>query len=163
MLSQQGRHEEAIAEAERAISIDPNDADGYIALAGALGLAGKPEEARRLVQRAMRLNPHYPPFYLYELGIAEFGTKRFVGAAESLERAIALNPDDRWSLRLLLATYGLLDRKEEAAGLLKTAGQSWRGFDPLTVRGVAFWYPFKEPTDAERLAEGLRRAGVPDG
>ena len=163
MLSQQGRHEEAIAEAERAISLDPNDADGYVALAGSLSLAGKPEEARKLVHRAMRLNPHYPPFYLYELGIAEFGTKRFVEAAESLERANALNPDDRWSLRLMLATYGLLDRKEEAAGLLKTAGQSWRGFDPLTVRGVAFWYPFKEPADAERLAEGLRRAGVPDG
>ena len=163
MLSQQGRHEEAIAEAERAISLDPNDADGYIALASAFSLAGKPEEARQLVQRATRLNPHYPPFYLYELGIAEFGTKRFAEAAETLERASALNPEDRWSLRLLLATYGHLGRKEEAAVLLKKAGQSWRGFDPLTVRGVAFWYPFKEPADAERLAEGLRRAGVPDG
>jgi TolB-like protein/class 3 adenylate cyclase len=56
MLSQQGRHEEAIAEAERAISIDPNDADGYIALAGALSLAGRPEEAHQLVQQAMRLH-----------------------------------------------------------------------------------------------------------
>jgi TolB-like protein/class 3 adenylate cyclase len=162
MLSQQGRHEDAIAEAERAISLDPNDADGYIALAGALSLAGKPEEAHKFVQRAMRLNPHYPPFYLYELGFAEFGMERFAKAAESLERAVALNPDDRWSLRLLLATYGLLGRKEDAAGLLETAGMSWRGFDPLTVRGVAFWYPFKEPADAERLAEGLRQAGVPD-
>jgi TolB-like protein/class 3 adenylate cyclase/Flp pilus assembly protein TadD len=162
MLSQQGRHEEAIAEAERAISLDPNDADGYIALAGALSLAGKPEEAHQLVQRAMRLNPHYPPFYLYELGLAEFGMERFAEAAESLERASALNPDDRWSSRLLLATYGLMGRKEEAAGLLETAGKSWRGFDPLTIRSVAFWYPFKEPADAKRLAEGLRQAGVPD-
>jgi adenylate cyclase len=160
MLSQQGRHEEAIAEAERAISIDPNDADGYIALASALSLAGRPGEAHQLVQQAMRLNPHYPPFYLYELGIAEFGMVRFAKAAESLERASSLNPDDRWSLRLLLATYGLLGRKEEAAGLLNTVGKSWRGFDPLTVRSVAFWYPFKRSTDAERLAEGLRKAGV---
>jgi TolB-like protein/Flp pilus assembly protein TadD len=162
MLSQQGRHEEAIAEAERAISIDPNDADGYIALAGALTLAGRPEEAHQLVQQAMRLNPHYPPSYLYELGITEFSMERFEKAVEALERASALNPDDRWSSRLLLATYGLLGRKEEAAGLLETLGKSWRGFDPLTVRGVAFWYPFKETADAERLAEGLRKAGVPD-
>ena len=162
MLTQQGRHEEAIAEAERAISLDPNDADGYIALAGALILAGKPEEARQLVQRAMRLNPHYPPFYLYQLGLAEFGMERYAEAAESLERAIALNPDDRWSTRLLLATYGLLGSRNEAAGLLDRAGNSWRGMDPLTVRGVAFWYPFKEPADARRLAEGLRQAGVPD-
>jgi tetratricopeptide (TPR) repeat protein len=162
MLTQQGRHEEAIAEAERAISLDPNDADGYIALAGTLNLAGKPEEARQLVQRAMRLNPHYPPFYLYKLGLAEFGMERYAEAAESLERAIALNPDDRWSTRLLLATYGLLGSRNEAAGLLDRAGNSWRGMDPLTVRGVAFWYPFKEPADARRLAEGLRQAGVPD-
>ena len=47
-------------------------------------------------------------------------------------------------------------------GLLETVGNSWRGLDPLTVRGVAFWYPFKETADAERLAEGLRKAGVPD-
>jgi Tfp pilus assembly protein PilF len=162
MLSQQGRHEEAIAEAKRAISLDPNDADGYVALASVLSLDGRPDEAHQLVQQAMRLNPHYPPFYLYELGIAEFGMERFAKAAESLERASALNPEDRWSLRLLLATYGLLGRKEEAAGLLKTVGKSWRGMDPLTVRSVAFWYPFKGPADAERLAEGLRQAGVAD-
>ncbi len=162
MLSQQGRHTEAIAEGGQAIGIDPNDADSYVALAGALSLAGNPDQALQLVQKAMRLNPHYPPFYLYELGIAEFGMERFGKAAESLERASALNPDDRWSLRLLLATYGLLGRKEEAAGLLETVGTSWRGMDPLTVRSVAFWYPFKELADAERLAEGLRRAGVPD-
>ena len=162
MFTQQGRHEEAIAEAERAISLDPNDADGYIALAGALSLAGQPEEAHQLVQRAMRLNPHYPASYLYELGLAEFGMERFEEAAESLERASALNPDDRWSSRLLLATYGFLGRKEKAAGLLETVGNNWHGLDPLTIRGVAFWYPFNEPADAERLAEGLRRAGAPD-
>jgi hypothetical protein len=39
---------------------------------------------------------------------------------------------------------------------------NWRGFDPLSVRGVAFWYPFKEPADVKRLADGLRKAGVPD-
>ena len=25
---------------------------------------------------------------------------------------------------------------------------NWRGFDPLTVRGVAFWYPFKQPDNS---------------
>ena len=75
---------------------------------------------------------------------------------------IALNSDDRWSLRLLLATFGLLGRTEEAASLYERVGTNWRGFDPLTVRGVAFWYPFKESADAERLAEGLRQAGVPE-
>ena len=60
MLVHAQQHEEAIAEAKRAIASDPNDADGYVALAGALSFAGRPAEALDAVERAMRLNPHYP-------------------------------------------------------------------------------------------------------
>jgi TolB-like protein/Flp pilus assembly protein TadD len=162
MYSQQGRHDAAIADGERAIALDPNDADSYVALAGAMNLAGRPVEAHGLVERAMRLNPHYPPSYLYELGLAQFGMEQFAKAAATLEKATALNPDDRWSRRLLLAAYGHLGRGEDAAKVFEAAEDNWRGFDPLSVRGVAFWYPFKQPADAERLAEGLRRANVPD-
>ncbi len=162
MLSQQGRHDEAVAEAERAVALDTNNADSYVALAGAQNLAGRAPEALRQIERAMRLNPFYPPFYLYELGLAQFGTKQMPKAAESLERARALNPDDRWSTRLLLATYGLLGQTEKATGIRTLAVRSWQGLDPLNVRSVTFWYPFKATADAERLAEGLRRAGVPD-
>ena len=59
-------------------------------------------------------------------------------------------------------TKGHLDVIARCASLYERVGTNWRGFDPLTVRGVAFWYPFKEPADAERLAEGLRQAGVPE-
>jgi TolB-like protein/class 3 adenylate cyclase len=162
MFSQQGRHADAINEGERAIALDPNDADSYVALSGALSLEGQFKKAQELIERAMRLNPHYPPSYLYELGLARFGMEQFAEAAISLEKATALNPDDRWSQRLLLAAYGHLDRGEDAAKIFKAAEKNWRGFDPLSVRGVAFWYPFKQPADAERLAEGLRRANVPD-
>lgn len=162
MLAQAGHHEDAVDEAERAIALDPNDADGFVALAGVLNLAGRPGEAHQMVRRAMRLNPHFPPSYLYELGLAEFSMERFADSRASLERAVALNPDDRWSLRLLLATYGHLGAEQEARKLLDTAAANWRGFDPLTIRGSTFWYPFKEPADAARLAAGLRRAGVPE-
>ncbi len=162
MLAHQGRHADAINEGERAIALDPNDADSYVALAGALSLAGQFEKALELIERAMRLNPHYPPSYMYELGLARFGMEQFAEAAVTLEKAIALNPDDRWSRRILLAAYGYLDRGEDAAKIFEAAEENWRGFDPLSVRGVAFWYPFKQPADSERLAEGLRRADVPD-
>ena len=68
-----------------------------------------------MVERAMRLNPRYPSVYLYELGLAHFGGERFEEAALSLEKAAALNPKDRWSRILLLATYGQLYRVDEAA------------------------------------------------
>jgi adenylate cyclase len=161
------QHEEAIAEAQRAIALDPNDADSYVALAGALSLAGRADEALNWVKRAMRINPHYPSYYLYQLGLARFGMEQFDKAAISLEKATALNPDDRWSYRLLLATYGLLGRSEDATKALQAIKErdkrGWQSrLDPLTIRTSAFWLPFKEPADAERLAQGLRNAGIPD-
>jgi tetratricopeptide (TPR) repeat protein len=161
------RHKEAIAEVEKAIAMDPNDADSYIALASALSLSGRPKEALQLIKDAMRLNPHYPSFYLYELGLAQFCMEQFDEAAVSLERATALNPDDRWSFRLLLATYGFLGRNEDVVRAFETIEQGVkRGrqsyWDPLSIRVIKFWYPFREPTDTKRLVEGLRKAGVPE-
>ena len=167
MLLHMQQHEDAIAEAQRAITLDPNDADSYIALAGALSLAGRPDEALSWVERAMRLNPHYPPHYLYQLGLAQFSIKQLEKAASTLETATALNPDDRWSYRLLLATYGLLGRSEDTTRTIQAIKErdkrGWlSAMDPLTVRTSAFWLPFKNPEDAERLAQGLRNAGIPD-
>ena len=138
------QHEEAIAEAQRAIALDPNDADSYVALAGALSLAGRADEALHWVECAMRLNPHYPPYYLYQLGLARFGMEQFDKSAISLKKATALNPDDRWSYRLLLATYGLLGLSEDAARAPETINardkRGWQSsYDPITIRTSAFW------------------------
>jgi adenylate cyclase len=161
MLLQDQRNEEAIAEAERAVAQDPNDADSYIALAATLSLSGRPDEAIPMVERAMRLNPRYPSLYLYELGLAHFGGERFEEAALSLEKATALNPKDRWSRILLLATYGQLNRSDEAASVLEML-ETRHFLDLTSIRNIAYWYPFKNPVDAARFADGLRKAGLPD-
>jgi len=167
MLLHVQQHDEAIAEAKRAIASDPNDADGYVALANAFSFAGKASEALEQVERAIRLNPHYPPSYLYQLALAQFGMKRLDEAAKLLERALTLNRDDYWSQRLLLATYGLLGRRRDAAKLIETIESNQKSgrllsIDPLTIRAATFWYPFAERADVERFAEGLRKAGLPD-
>jgi tetratricopeptide (TPR) repeat protein len=167
MALQDRRYDEAVAEATAAVGEDPNDPDGYVVLASVLSFTGKPAEALDLVERAMRLNPHYPPRYLYQRALAEFGLKRREAAAASLERALQLNPDDYWSERLLLSVYGLLGRKDAAAELYAKVqrGAESRGLafqDPLTVTAMSFWYPFLKDADAQQFAEGLRRVGVPD-
>jgi TolB-like protein/class 3 adenylate cyclase/tetratricopeptide (TPR) repeat protein len=168
MALQNRRYDEALAEATAAVADDPNDADGYVTLAAVLSFTGKPAEALELVERAIRLNPLYPPRYLYQRALAEFGLKRREAAAASLERALQLNPDDYWSERLLLSLYGLLGRKEQAAKLYAKVrrGAESRSvasyLDPVTVTALTFWYPFSTDADARQFAEGLRKAGVPD-
>jgi len=167
MLLHAQQHDEAIVEAKRAIASDPNDANGYVALATVLSFSGGTKEALELVERAIRLNPNYPPHYLYQLGLAQFSMNRLDDATASLQRALALNRDDHWSQRLLLATYGLLGRRADAAKLLDSIkGKEQRGLhasrDPLTVTAITYWHPFANRADAERFAEGLRKAGVPE-
>jgi len=167
MLVHAQQHAEGIAEAQRAVASDPNDADGYVALAGALSFAGRPAEALEAVERAMRLNPHYPSSYAYQRGLALFGQNRLDEAALALERAMELNRDDYWSQRLLLAIYGLTGKRDQALRLIETIkSNDRRGWvavqDPLTIRAVTYWYPFAKPEDARRFATGLAKAGVPD-
>jgi adenylate cyclase len=59
------QHDQAIAEGERAIALDPNNADSYAFHGDVLRFAGRPEEALRMVEQAMRLNPRYPSIYLF--------------------------------------------------------------------------------------------------
>jgi tetratricopeptide (TPR) repeat protein len=173
----QGRHQQAIAEAERAITLDANDPVGYEAMAVALIFAGQPAEGAEMIGRAMRLDPRDAHEYLYWLGLAQFGMERFDEAAMSLTQASRADPEDERALIILAATYGHLGRVKEAESAIEQANELRRnrqadlaegplrvGFDvflvgPYTLDDVDLW-PFKEQTDRERLREGLRLAGV---
>ena len=175
-----GKHEQAIAEAQRAIALDANDPVGYEAMAVALIYAGQPAEGAEMIGRAMRLDPHYTHEYLYWLGLAQFGVGRLDEAAASLTRASRADPDDELALILLAATYGHLGRLEEAESAIEKANELRRhrqrdieegplrvGLDvflvgPYTLDDVDLW-PFKEQADRERLRQGLRLAGVEAG
>ena len=165
MRSSAGRYQESIVEATRAIVLDANDPAGYVAMAKALIYAGSPAEGADAIQKAMRLNPHYPPMYLRALGFAQFGMEQFEEAAASYEEAIKRDPNEDWQYFEIAGTYGQLGREEEARSALKTfnelrakAGMS----DPVTLQSIVVW-GFKEQKDIERWREGLRRAGVPPG
>jgi len=165
MRGAEGRYQESIVEATRAIVLDANDPVGYIAMGKALVYAGRPNEGADAIKKAMRLNPHYPPTYLRALGFAQFGMEQFEEAAASYEEAIKRDPNEDWQYIEIAGTYGQLGREAEARSALKTfnelrakAGMN----EPLTVQSIVVW-GFKEQKDIERWRTGLRRAGVPPG
>ena len=65
------RHDESLAAYERAMKLNPNDAD-TLARAYAVSCSGGPRRALDLLARAMRLDPYYPDCYLWHLGDAHF-------------------------------------------------------------------------------------------
>jgi len=157
-------HEEGIAEAQRAIALDPNDANSYLTMAWALIHAGRPKEALDFMAKAMRLDPHYPAIYLNVLGRAQFGMKQFEEAATSFERALKRNPENYYVLAFLAATYGHLGRKQEGIAAIEELQKIYPMVGPVTVERISEWpmcKTFKDPADKDRVLEGLRKAGVP--
>jgi tetratricopeptide (TPR) repeat protein len=157
-----GRWDEAIAEAERAIALDANDPNGYAAMSRVLVDVGRPAEGLEFIERAMRLDPQSD--YLYRLGDAQFHMERYDEAATTLLRATKRNPGDEWRFIILAAAYGQLGREEEAKSAIATFNKLREqvGQRPYTLAYIDDWW-FKDLVARERLREGLRKAGLPEG
>jgi TolB-like protein/lipopolysaccharide biosynthesis regulator YciM len=159
LLYYKHKHEESIAEAERALALNPNDSDNNWSLARALSFSGRHAEAIKLYEKAMRLNPYYPAWYPYHLGVAQYCLERYEDAATSQERAFRVNPNT--SAWWLAAAYAQLGREEEAADVLAKyiKKRKWNYGTPVETT-FKYW-PFKDPIDLERFADGLLKAGLP--
>jgi tetratricopeptide (TPR) repeat protein len=154
-----GQHETAIAMLETALALNVNRADSYASLADALTFAGRAEEAVPLLEKAMRLDPHYLPQLDMYLGRALYFLRRYPRAQMMLEACVTRAPGFRPCYMYLAPVYAELDRIEEArrvaAELLKLSPQ-------FTVeRSVRRHLPFVEGP-MQQFAEGLLKAGVPE-
>jgi len=154
------QHEETVSELEQAIRMDPNDPLSNALMGNTLLFMGKPRDAVDFINRAMRLDPQNPSFYLNSLGAAQFCMGNLEEAANLLERALQLNPE--MSTDWLASTYGLLGREQKAHAALDA---HLKGVDTprslITLSIVMSFYPFKDAVIANRFAEGLVKAGMP--
>ena len=101
------QHAHAITEGERALTLDPNNADSFAFQAEVLNVAGRPAEALRRVEQARRFNPHYPPYYLIQLGWAYSLTGRYAEAVATLKEATSRSPTHVGALFWLALSYVL--------------------------------------------------------
>jgi adenylate cyclase len=150
---------DAIAEAEQAVTLDPNDPDGHVALAWALIFSGRPQEALTELDRVMRLDPQNPEAYMYVLGWARFGLNQYQDAVTALQRAYERRPEYLDVNVPLAAAYSHLGRLEEGQIALKRYTYIWRAW-ATNVDGVMSWWPFKHEVDVRRLGDGLVKAGL---
>jgi adenylate cyclase len=75
----EGRNEDAERFARKSLEIQPGYAGAWIALANALGQLGRTEEARQVMERALRANPAMTPEHLSEqIRIAAGGDEKHV-------------------------------------------------------------------------------------
>ena len=151
------RYDEAVAAAQRWIKIEPGSADSYANLAGALIVCGEPEQVISLVDKAMRLNPFYPFYYILYKGLAYQAMERYEEALDAIKRSVAHNPDALHPQIHLAACLGLLGMKAPAREAL---AQVRRMVPDFSMAWVQTFLPYMRATDLERLTEGLRIAGL---
>jgi adenylate cyclase len=154
---QMRRYDQAICEAERTISLDPNLALGHEVLGSTLNFSGKAAEALESFDRAMALDPYFPDFWLHLKGLAMFQLGRYDEAIGLLKRRLIRNPDTDISRELLSSCYGHLGRKEEARAEWQEVFRVNPDYSLEYRRTVV---PFRNPGDFEKIVDGLRKAGV---
>jgi adenylate cyclase len=155
----QRQYDRAIAEGERAVSISPNGANYKAILALILNYAGRPKEAIDYVQKAMRLSPIYPAWFLHRLGMAYRLTGRYDEAIEALKRFREHNPEHIHSYTELAIAYSQLGRSEEARTLVEELLKKHPKFCRQRYAKTRF---FRDPTELERELVALGKAGLPE-
>jgi adenylate cyclase len=170
VLATEGRYDEAFAEISRAMALAPNAPDIHINKARILNATGRAAEAEEAARWAMRLDPRYAPDYLRVLARSLFHQERYEEAVETLERVVSQQSDEPGDYATLASSFGHLGRNEKVPAMIKKYNEIAvpAGYDPMTVQENSWWWWYGDIFDyddvyRERMQEGLRKAGVPEG
>ncbi len=151
------QHAQAIAEAERTIALDPNNADHYAVLSYILSYAGQPEKALTMVEQAVRQQAQPPGWYFAGLGFAYSSLRRDEEAIAAYEKALAVDPSFLQSHLALAFLYSEVAREAEARAELTT----YQTQNPkVSLAFLQQVIPYKDPANVDRMLANLRKAGL---
>jgi adenylate cyclase len=151
-----GEVEEAAAAGDRAVALNPNNAEVLAEFGMRLALMGQWESGISLIDEAIARNPAHPGWYHTAPALNFYRQGRY---AEALERAKQIAaPGWVHNHTILAMIYGQLGQEEEAWAAVRHLLE----LDPDFEANA--WYElqlrnFPEQM-AEHMAEGLRKAGL---
>ena len=153
------RFDDALAEFEAALRLNPNFslAQGYYGLA--LAYCGRPDEAELAAQRALRASPRDPLSGIY-FGIAAYAQyvgRNYEEAMRLAREGIRQRGDFVGAHRVLTAAAGMAGRTDVA----KAALQELRRAQPnISLAWIAKEMPIRDAAEMEHYLDGLRSAGL---
>ncbi len=113
-----GRYEDAVAQFESAVIVEPTNDDAYRGLADAYERLGKLADAEKTYRRAIELRPHYWAGYSW-LGTFYYHQARYAEAASMFSEVVALAPDSIRGYYDLGTVYYSQGRYDDAIGMLQ--------------------------------------------
>jgi tetratricopeptide (TPR) repeat protein len=147
--------ERAIGCYERGRELAPNNCDLLAEYCDALGYLGLLEDAIRIGELALRLNPSRPDWYFWNIAASKYLSGHYGEALALLEKMTDLGS----AYRLLAATYSQLGRVEDAR---RAAGELLKLNPEFSIERYSSRAPYRDKALLERYVEGLRLAGLPE-
>jgi TolB-like protein/DNA-binding SARP family transcriptional activator len=146
-------------EAERTLSLNPNESR-VLAWMGALLLnSGNQERGYKLLRKAMALNPYHPRWYYLKTFIYWYGKREYETAlAEARKAALGLG-DYYETLYQIAAALGQLGRVDEAKPTIDRLLEVYPNFPERAAEELGNWN--YSPDLVAHIIRGLNKAGLP--
>jgi adenylate cyclase len=147
-----------VAEAERAVALEPGSGVAYTTLGLTLNYAGRYEEAIPALKNALRLMPIPSTVCLANLGFSYRMLGQYEESIASLKQLIQREPDSMTGHLHLAATYVMAGKEAEARA---EAAEILRINPNFSLEQFAKTTPMKNQADLmDRWVEPLHKAGL---
>jgi adenylate cyclase len=151
-------HDKALAEAEKAVSLGPNSALAYFALACALHYSERFQEAIPFFEKSLRLSPIPVSSGLWVIqGHAYRQLGQYEEAVAAYKKLLQVYPNHLGAHLGLAATYLFMGREKEARA---EAAEVLRIDPKFSVEIYASTSPFKSQRATDNFIEPLRKLGL---
>ena len=127
--------------------------------------SGHFEEAIRMCEKAMRLHPHAPLYFLGWLLVAYYWVGRYDESLAVAEQHIDKSREAGFTLGVVWGLTGSimvkvkLDRLSEARHDVHEILKIWPWYNLDFIKSISF---YKDPANLEHWIDGLRTAGMPE-
>jgi adenylate cyclase len=132
--------------------------------------SGRSEEAIPVAEKAIRLHPYYPGYYLFQLAVNQAWTGRYREAITTFKKRLSRAASEGasasirvWSHLGIAFCHVRLDEMEEARGEAEEALKLWGDLSLESLSAfVAKATFYKDPAVMESFLDALRKAGLPE-
>jgi adenylate cyclase len=149
-----GNYEAALADADRAIALNPSDAIARSLRGGILLWTGKIDESIAASEAALRYDPRLPAEGMFNLALAYYLSGRYREAAQT---ATAVEPSSRTVFLRAVQAAALAQIGDDEAA--HRVADEVRRLDPF-FNVKLFGQRLVNPAHRETAQEGLRKAGL---
>jgi TolB-like protein len=151
-----GRFELAEIHLDRAVALNPNNADFIMSRAALLVRIGRTAEALAALDIGALRDPHLPPWYWETRSAVFFVERRYDDVIKSTSRK---SPLQYWDHAYTAATHAYMGRDEDAR---RATAEVLRLRPDFSIRLYSKQEPYKDPADLKHLLDGFRKAGLPE-